>query len=90
MFILDTYCIDPAVLSAGRTLVMVFVLVSSSECRVKSYFRCDVGMCLPQELTCNGISECSDGSDEGPNLCGISKFQSIETTKCTNYKKFVQ
>ena len=29
--------------------------------------------CIPKEKTCNGVNDCSDGSDEHQSICGNGK-----------------
>ena len=38
--------------------------VTSADCPKKGYFHCNNGFCLPEVMTCNGLDECGDGSDE--------------------------
>ena len=33
-------------------------------------FQCSDGFCLPNRLTCNGVDDCGDSTDEGAVLCG--------------------
>lgn len=40
-----------------------------SNCTDKS-FRCSDGGCVPFQLTCDGVTHCSDGSDEEAGYCG--------------------
>ena len=38
-------------------------LIYSAECG-ESQFTCDDGQCVSATVTCNGVKECGDGSDE--------------------------
>ena len=43
------------------------------DCRLKKPFYCEGRSrdeCIDQTLTCNGISECSNGRDESIEICG--------------------
>ncbi|XP_034243195.1 prolow-density lipoprotein receptor-related protein 1 isoform X1 [Thrips palmi] len=44
----------------------------SGEC-TSSSFTCSNGRCIPYYLTCDGIDQCGDNSDEAPQYCGQRK-----------------
>lgn len=41
----------------------------NNTCDESAYFRCNYGGCILDQLTCNGESDCLDGSDENKYLC---------------------
>lgn len=45
------------------------IVVKVANCSATE-FECGVGVCIPFHLTCDGIKECPDGSDEDFNYCG--------------------
>ena len=38
-------------------------------CRYESDFTCNNGMCIPQDVLCDGNVDCPDGSDEDYQTC---------------------
>lgn len=52
------------------------------ECTASS-FTCSSGRCIPYDLTCDGIDQCGDNSDEAPTYCGQRKCRPGYFT-CTN------
>ena len=37
-------------------------------------FECSIGFCIPYTYSCDGVKECSDGSDEDLKYCGEFNF----------------
>lgn len=57
---------------SGRTLMADGKRCTSkdADCNEQE-FRCSFGGCIPYHLTCDGISNCEDNSDEDFRFCGI-------------------
>jgi integrin beta 2 len=57
---------------SGRTLMADGKRCTSkdADCNEQE-FRCSSGGCVPYHLTCDGISNCEDNSDEDFRFCGI-------------------
>ena len=51
----------------GKTCV-----IKNSNCS-QTEFECGTGVCIPFELTCDGVSSCPDDSDENLNFCSTRK-----------------
>ena len=49
-------------------------------CRRSDAFKCNNGMCLPSALQCNGVKECTDGSDES-TVCGMYCVERLISVK---------
>ncbi|XP_056009495.1 basement membrane-specific heparan sulfate proteoglycan core protein-like isoform X3 [Ostrea edulis] len=47
-------------------------------------FRCDDGMCIPDDLICDGTPDCDDRSDEFLSLCGATALCPEGQFKCDN------
>ena len=39
-------------------------------CDERSQFSCNVGGCVHKDVVCDGVSDCSDASDESYEVCG--------------------
>ena len=51
------------------------------------YFKCDQNICLPWHFVCDGVANCADLSDEGPNClskCGCKHNGKCYLDKTTN------
>jgi len=60
---------------------------SQSSCNLTSEFKCNDGLCIPAENTCDDISDCMDGSDEDREMCSKrpctdKQFTCLESKIC--------
>lgn len=51
-------------------LVDIVAGVNLQQCDVEAEFECEPGVCIPRNLTCNGIFDCELGQDEEVAFCG--------------------
>ncbi|XP_060874108.1 uncharacterized protein LOC132947887 isoform X2 [Metopolophium dirhodum] len=56
--------------------------VSSCSGNTDDNFNCSNGQCIEWPLVCDGLKDCSDGSDETNELCAIYEFGTNMTMDC--------
>jgi len=59
-----------------------------NHCNVTSEFRCDNGLCVPNDHVCDDISDCMDGSDEERVMCANKPCNDAQFT-CTQDKNCI-
>ncbi|XP_057332116.1 basement membrane-specific heparan sulfate proteoglycan core protein isoform X8 [Microplitis mediator] len=46
-------------------------------CDKNNQFTCNDNTCIPMSLSCDGINNCDDGSDEDPELCNYYDYEDL-------------
>ncbi|XP_071945577.1 G-protein coupled receptor GRL101-like [Antedon mediterranea] len=77
-------------LQLATSIVWLAFLVASSceshgsvvDCNPTTEVKCDAGGCVALNSTCNSISDCPDGSDESPRVCGCLPAEFMCSNSC--------
>lgn len=54
--------------------------VANGKACLDEEFECKSGECIPSRFLCDAYADCTDGSDELPELCNVSVTTTTTTT----------
>ena len=61
-------------IGVSYSYILSYSQVNCPRCNNSEHMCVSDGKCLPSSVTCNGQLDCTDGSDEFFELCGMSLF----------------
>ena len=74
--------------NTGHNLLLLLLSVSTRVCKDYEWECHDGRRCIPQGRVCNGIHQCTDGSDEDVDFCNtwnVTKCEAGNLPTSSNY-----